>query len=74
MSSFWDKQETIYEIEKNKREKIVVSKCTRQGKDYMDYRIYADKDGEYVPTSKGYTLETEKAVALSADVYNIINK
>ena len=74
MASFWDSQETIFEIEKNKREKIVVSKCTRQGKEYLDYRIYADKDGEYIPTSKGYNLEFSKAVELSAKVYNIINK
>lgn len=74
MSSFWDSQKTIFEIEKNKREKIVVSKCTRQGKEYLDYRIYADKDGEYIPTSKGYNLEFSKAVELSAEVYNIINK
>ena len=74
MANFWDTQETICEVEKNKREKVVVSKCTRQGKEYLDYRIYADKDGEYIPTSKGYNLEFNKAVELSAEVYNRINK
>lgn len=74
MANFWDTQETIYEVEKNKREKVVVSKCTRQGKEYLDYRIYTDKDGEYIPTAKGYNLEYNKAVELSAEIYNIINK
>lgn len=73
-ANFWDTQEVITEIEKNKKEKVVVSKCTRQGKEYIDYRIYADKDGQFVPTAKGYNLEINKAIELSVAVDNIINK
>lgn len=73
-TTFWDTHEIIAEIEKNKREKIVVAKCSRQGKDYIDYRTYAEKDGVYVPTAKGYNLELNKAAELSAVVNNIINK
>lgn len=74
MSSFWDTVEILHEINKNKREKIVVSKCSRQNKEYIDYRIHVEKDGEYVPTSKGYNLEIDKAIELSSIIYNIINK
>lgn len=72
-TSFWEKHEVIAEIEKNKREKVIVAKCERQGKEYMDYRIYVEKDDSYVPTSKGYTLELSKAIELSNIVNNIIN-
>ena len=39
MSSFWDNQEIICEVEKNKREKVVASKCERQEKTYLGCRI-----------------------------------
>ena len=61
MSNFWDNQEIICEVEKNKREKVVASKCERQGKTYLDCRIYANKDGEYIPTAKGFNLELDKS-------------
>lgn len=61
MSSFWDKQEEIGRVTKNKREEVVVSMCERQGKEYLDVRIYAQaKDSDtYVPTSKGFSVEKE---------------
>lgn len=47
MSKFWDKQEEIGRVTKNKKEEIVVSKCERQGKEYLDVRIYTTtKDSE----------------------------
>lgn len=63
MSNFWDKQEEIGRVTKNKREEVVVSKCERQGKHYVDVRIYAkkDSDSESVPTSKGFAIERDMA-------------
>lgn len=62
MSNFWDLQETIGTLEKNKRENIVISKCKRNNKEYLDVRIHAKtKDSDnYVPTSKGFNIESIK--------------
>lgn len=72
LSTFWDTQDIIIEKEKNKREKIVVSKCTRQNKTYLDFRIHAKKDDSYVPTSKGINLEIDKAKELLQEIINIL--
>ena len=40
-NNFWDEEEIINEIDKNKNQKIVIKKCFRQGKEYIDFRIYA---------------------------------
>ena len=40
MSNFWDLQETIGTLEKNKRENIVISKCKRNNKEYLDVRMF----------------------------------
>ena len=68
MDKFWETQDIIYEIQKNKHEKIVVSKCYRKEKYYLDIRIHLEKGGTYGPTSKGFTLELEKAITLLTDV------
>lgn len=63
MSNFWDEQEAIGSVDKNKREKIVVTKCKRNGKEYLDARIYTSKSEsshEYIPTTKGFNIEKEK--------------
>lgn len=73
-SSFWDTQEMILEKEKNKREKVVVNKCTRQNKTYLDVRIYAEKENNnYIPTAKGFNLEIDKAKELLQEVINILD-
>lgn len=63
MSNFWNKQEIVGRVDKNKREQVVVSKCERQGKEYLDVRIYAklSNNDETVPTSKGFAIEKEMA-------------
>lgn len=63
MSNFWDKQEIIGRVTKNKKEEVVVSKCERQGKHYVDVRIYVKTEGkeETIPTSKGFAVEKEMA-------------
>lgn len=58
---FWDKQELILSTDKNKREKIIVSKCERQNKEYLDFRTHIYIDDKFVPSSKGFTLEFNKA-------------
>ena len=62
MSNFWDNQNTIGSIEKNKNENIVVSTCERNNNKYLDVRIHIkSKDSnEYVPTSKGFNVKIEK--------------
>lgn len=72
MSSFWDKQTTIAEVEKNKREKIIATECERQGKKYLDLRINVDHDGNYIPTAKGFNLEVDKAKVLLEEIKNKI--
>lgn len=73
MSSFWDSQEIIGTIQKNKRENIIVSKCKRNDKEYTDVRIYAkSKDNDtYIPTSKGFNIEDTKRKEL-LDILNRI--
>ena len=62
MSNFWDNQNTIGSIEKNKNENIVISTCERNNNKYLDVRIHIkSKDSnEYVPTSKGFNVKIEK--------------
>lgn len=61
MSNFWDKQDTIGSVKKNKREEIVVCKCERNNNEYVDVRINAiSDDNKHIPTSKGFSLKKEK--------------
>ena len=51
MSNFWDSQEILGTIQKNKRENIVISKCKRNNKEYTDVRhleCFACKTGDVV--------------------------
>lgn len=63
MSEFWDNQDIIGTIIKNKREEIVLSKCKRKDKEYVDIRIYsktANSGDVHIPTSKGINLDIDK--------------
>lgn len=63
MSDFWTKKEVIGSITKNKREEIVISKCERKDKEYLDIRIHTktNNSGEtYLYTPKGINLELDK--------------
>ena len=64
MSDFWDKQKELKRVTKNKSEEIVISACSRNGKDYLDVRIHKKaKDSDtYVPTSKGFNVELKDTV------------
>jgi len=49
--SFWDTEEVLAEIEKNDRgEKIVIKRCTKGEKGFVDIRtFFVDKDEELRP-------------------------
>ena len=50
MEAFWDKEELLVEVGKNSRgEKIVVKKCEKKGKKFVDIRTFYLKDEEYFP-------------------------
>lgn len=73
MSNFWDSQKEIKRITKNKKDEVVVTECTRQGKTYLDFRIHTKKENdEFIPTTKGFNLEKDKAEELLKDIINIL--
>ena len=43
----------MVEIKKNKTEIIRVKKSEYKGKEFVDCRIFYEKDGEYLTTKKG---------------------
>lgn len=63
MSDFWDKKEIIGSITKNKKDEIIISKCERNKKEYIDIRIHSktkDSGDTYLYTSKGINLDINK--------------
>ena len=71
-NNFWDEEEIINEIDKNKNQKIVIKKCFRQGKEYIDFRIYAKINEEYTPTQKGFNIGIEKTIEIKNALENIL--
>jgi hypothetical protein len=57
--SFWDTEELLGEIEKNKSELIKVKKVTKGDKTYTDIRIFLKNEEEYRPTGKGVVIPNE---------------
>jgi len=52
--------EIIGEIQKNQKEKIIVSVNEFKGHRYVDLRIHFEGDnGEYVPTKKGIAISSK---------------
>lgn len=52
--------EIIGEIQKNQKEKIIVSVNEFKGHRYVDLRIHFEGDnGEYVPTKKGISISSK---------------
>ncbi len=58
--SFWDSEELIGEVGKNKSEKYVVKKLFKNDKEYRDVRIYYNEDGEFKPSKKGIVIPNDK--------------
>lgn len=55
--SFWDTEELILSVEKNKSQNIDVRKCTKDEKEYIDIRVSkVDKDQVYHPTASGVAI------------------
>lgn len=73
--AFWDSQETIKEIQKNKLEKVVVSHCIRDKNEYTDIRVHK-RNGtdteEYKPTTKGVTMAIDLIGELLGAIEEII--
>jgi hypothetical protein len=61
MGEFWDQEELIGKIGKNSREEIQVKKVEKNGRKYLDIRIFwfDDKVDEYKPSQKGVTIAFE---------------
>lgn len=63
---FWDTEEVIETIEKNKSEKIEIKLCTRKDVNYVDIRIL-----KRALTSDDY-MHTKNGICLSYDLYKQI--
>lgn len=76
MSNFWSKEEEIGRVKKNKNNEIVVKKCERKNIEYLDVRIYSydNYTDNFVPTSKGFNIEVDKAKELLDFIQQVINK
>lgn len=73
MSAFWDKEELCGKIKKNNREEIQVKKVTKNGKEYIDIRVFwydADEDS-FKPSQKGLAVPIESFSELKQILENI---
>ena len=62
MSEFWDEQTVIGEVERDERNKIVVSQTRLKGKQYVDIRTWyrnRSNDGQWLP-GKGISVQIEQ--------------
>lgn len=61
----------VYEFEKNTREVIRIGINEYQGHDYVDLRVYYEKDGSYHPSKKGLTMPKDLYPALLEGVIEL---
>ncbi len=61
MASFWDKEKLIGKISKNSREEIQVKQVEKNGKEYIDIRVfwYDSNEDLYKPSQKGLTVPVD---------------
>ena len=61
MAEFWDLEELVGKISKNSREEIQVKKVEKNGKKYIDIRVFwfDGNADEYKPSQKGVTVACE---------------
>lgn len=58
--AFWDKEEVLKTVKKNKSENIEARRCFKCDKTYIDIRVLkVDTEGEFHPTSKGVAVPEE---------------
>ncbi len=69
--SFWDKEETLGEVKVNESNKIVISKCEKNGGNFIALReFYLDKEDNFKPGKKGISLKED----IFRDVVNILER
>ncbi|MHB1684463.1 MAG: transcriptional coactivator p15/PC4 family protein [Bacilli bacterium] len=73
MSEFWDDQTVVGEVERDERNKIVVSRTRLKDKQYVDIRTWyrnRSNDGQWLP-GKGISVPVEqfdKVMALLSQI------
>ena len=56
---FWDEEEILKDIQETENTFMRISKCKREGKDYVCFRRFLVRGGKNVPTRKGFSLNIE---------------
>lgn len=71
--AFWDKEELIITVEKNKSENIDIKHCKKNDKKYIDVRISrVNKENVYTPTSSGVAIPEDKWQEISQAINSFI--
>jgi hypothetical protein len=73
MASFWNKQEELKVMPKNKKEDIRVFLCERQGKEYVQIQIYTttNTSEEKIPTQKTVVIPRE---SFEKDIKEVLDR
>lgn len=73
--AFWDKEESITSVQKNKSENIEIKYVEKNEKGYVDIRISrADRDGNFHPTSNGVAVPVSEWDTISDAIKGHLNK
>lgn len=73
--AFWDKEESIISVQKNKSENVEVKYVEKNDKGYVDVRISkADREGEFHPTSNGVAIPVSEWNKISDSVKEHLTK
>lgn len=61
MADFWDKTELVGKLGKNSREEIQIKKVEKNGKHYVDIRVFwfDSSNDEFKPSGKGVAIAFE---------------
>ncbi len=61
MADFWDREELVGKLVKNSREEIHIKKVEKNGKKYVDIRVfwYDSNADDFKPSQKGVTVAYE---------------
>lgn len=72
MAGFWDSEEVVGKITKNSREEIHIKKVEKNGKQYIDIRVFwfDSNSDEFRPSQKGLAVPYESF----EEFKDIINK
>jgi len=61
----------VYEFDRNDRERVRVGINEYRGHDYIDLRVYYEKEGSYHPSKKGLTIPKDLYPALLEGVVDL---